>query len=87
MVTFKKANSGKSITVYASVGALVASGIIGCGGKVAGQQDMMVTDVATGRINLDAVKDALEISKDMNEFETRVNQIYEGDNLVLIIST
>ncbi len=84
MVTFKKANSGKSITVYASVGALVASGIIGCGGKVAGQQDMMVTDVATGRINLDAVKDALEISKDMNEFETRVNQIYEGDNLVLI---
>ena len=84
MATFKKAGPGKTITVFASVGALVASGTIGCGGKASSQQDWMVTDVATGRINLDAVKDALETSKDLSEFENRVNEIYEGDNLVLI---
>ena len=84
MVTFKKANYGKTITVFASVGALVGSGMIGCGGKVSRQQDWMATDGATGRINLDAVKDALETSKDLSEFEKRVNEIYEGDNLVLI---
>ena len=84
MVTFKKANPGKTITVFASVGALVGSGIIGCGGKTSRPQDWIATDVATGRINLDAVKDALETSKDMSEFEKRVNEIYEGDNLILI---
>ncbi len=84
MVTFKKANSRKTITVFASVGALVGSGIIGSVGKASRQQDWMATDGATGRINLDAVKDALETSKDMSEFEKRVNEIYEGDNLILI---
>ena len=84
MATFKKAGSGKTITVFASVGALVASGTIGCGGKASGQPDWITTAVATGRINLDAVKDALETSKDLTEFENRVNEIYEGDNLVLI---
>ena len=84
METFKKAKSGKKITVFASVGALVGSGIIGCGGKTSIQQDWIATDGATGRINLDAVKDALETSKDMSEFEKRVNEIYEGDNLILI---
>ncbi len=84
MATFRKAGTGKTITVFASVGALVASGTIGCGGKASAQQDWMATDVATGRINLDAVKDALETSKDLSEFEYRVNEIYEGNNLVLI---
>ena len=84
MSKFRKAGTGKSIAVFASVGALVASGTIGCGGKASKQQDWMVTDVATGRINLDAVKNALETSKDLSEFENRVNEIYEGDNLVLI---
>ncbi len=84
MKNLKKAYSGKNITAYASVGILVSSGVVGCGGNVARQQDWMVTSVATGRINLDAVKDALETSKDIDEFERRVNEIYEGDNLVLI---
>ncbi|MDJ0801754.1 MAG: hypothetical protein QNI97_02690 [Desulfobacterales bacterium] len=84
MATYKKAGPGKTITVFASVGTLVAAGTIGCGGKASGQQDYMVTDIATDRINLDAVKDALETSRDLTEFENRVNEIYEGDNLVLI---
>ena len=85
MATYRKVNKGKTITVFASVGALVGSGAIGCGGKASAQQDWMTTEVATGRINLDAVKDALETSQDLNEFEKRVNEIYEGDNLVLIM--
>ena len=85
MGSIKKLSSPKTITVFASVGALVASGTIGCGGKASAQQDWMATDVATGRINLDAVKDALETSKDLSEFEKRINEIYEGDNLVLIM--
>ncbi len=84
MAKYKKASSGKEITVFASVGILVGSGAVGCGGSASRQQDWFVTDIATGRINLDSVKDAFETSKDIGEFEKRVNEIYEGDNLVLI---
>ena len=85
MEKFKKANSAKSITVFATVGALVGSGTIGSVKKVSAQQDWIATDGATGKVNLDAVKDALETSQDLSEFEKRVNEIYEGDNLVLIM--
>ena len=42
------------------------------------------TDGAAGRINLDAVQDAFKESSSVSEFERRVNQIYEGDGMVLI---
>ena len=84
MAKYKKACSGKNITVFASVGILVGSGAVGCGGNASKQQEWFVKEIATGRINLDAVKDAFETSKDVTEFEKRVNEIYEGDNLVLI---
>jgi len=84
MAKYKKTCSGKNITVFASVGILVGSGAVGCGGNASKQQDWVVTEIATGRLNLDAVKDAFETSKDISEFEKRVNEIYEGDNLVLI---
>ena len=42
------------------------------------------TDGAAGRINLDAVQDAFKDSDSVSEFERRVNQIYEGDGVVLI---
>lgn len=44
----------------------------------------MNTDGAAGRINMEAVKDALEKCKGVSEFEKRVNEIYEGENIVLI---
>ena len=44
------------------------------------------TDGAAGRINLDAVQEAFKTSENPTDFETRVNEIYEGDNLVLIRS-
>ena len=42
------------------------------------------TDGAAGRINLDEVQEAFKDSESATEFEERVNQIYEGDNIVLI---
>ncbi len=46
--------------------------------------DWASTDGAAGRINLDEVQDAFKKSKSATEFEDRVNQIYEGDGIVLI---
>ena len=45
------------------------------------------TDGAAGRINLDQVQEAFKKSKSPTEFERRVNEIYEGDGLVLIRSS
>lgn len=42
------------------------------------------TDGAAGRINLDDVQEAFRNSKSPTDFETRVNQIYEGDGIILI---
>lgn len=42
------------------------------------------TDGAAGRINLDDVQEAFKNSQSASEFEERVNQIYEGDGVILI---
>ena len=42
------------------------------------------TDGAAGRINLDDVQQAFKNSESATEFERKVNEIYEGDGLVLI---
>ena len=42
------------------------------------------TDGAAGRINLDDVQEAFKDSKSATEFEDRVNEIYEGDGIILI---
>ena len=42
------------------------------------------TDGAAGRINLDDVQEAFKDSKSATDFEERVNEIYEGDGIILI---
>ena len=42
------------------------------------------TDGAAGRINLDEIQAAFKQAESATEFERRVNEIYEGDGLVLI---
>jgi hypothetical protein len=42
------------------------------------------TDGAAGRINLDDVQTAFKDSKSVSDFEKRVNEIFEGDQIVLI---
>ena len=42
------------------------------------------TDGAAGRINLDAVQEAFKKSESVSGFEKKVNEIYEGDGIILI---
>ena len=42
------------------------------------------TDGAAGRINLDDVQEAFKESRSATDFEERVNEIYEGDGIILI---
>ncbi len=66
-------------------GALVAAGpaIAACS---AGPtfDEWAATDGAAGRINLEDVQAAFKRAKSASDFERQVNQIYEGDGLVLI---
>ena len=67
-----------------SVGGVVAAAplIAACGGPT--YEDWAATDGAAGRINLDDVQQAFKDSESATLFEKRVNEIYEGDGLVLI---
>ena len=68
-----------------SLGGIVATAplIAACGGGPS-YEEWAATDGAAGRINLDDVQEAFKNSKSATEFEKRVNEIYEGDGLVLI---
>ena len=47
-------------------------------------EDWAATDGAAGRINLDEVQEAFKKSDSATDFEKRVNEIYEGDGVILI---
>ena len=64
-------------------GVVVAAPLIAACGTPS-YDDWAATDGAAGRINLDDVQQAFKDSKSATDFEERVNQIYEGDGLVLI---
>lgn len=65
-------------------GGMVAGSplIAACGGP--SYESWAATDGAAGRINLDDVQQAFKESKSATEFEKRVNEIYEGDGIILI---
>ena len=68
-----------------SLGGIVAtSPLIAACGSEPSYDDWAATDGAAGRINLDDVQEAFKNSESPTEFERRVNEIYEGDGLVLI---
>ena len=46
--------------------------------------DWAATDGAAGRINLEEVQEVFKKSNSATDFEDRVNEIYEGDSIVLI---
>ena len=66
-------------------GALVATGpaVAACSLGPTYEQ-WAATDGAAGRINLDDVQNAFKASDSASDFERRVNEIYEGDGIVLI---
>lgn len=72
---------------YASI---AGSGIIASGGAFAivscsrDSEQWAETSGKAGQINLESVEEAMEKSKDVTEFEKRVNEIYTGKEMVLI---
>lgn len=65
-------------------GIVAASPLIAACGSGSSYENWAATDGAAGLINLDDVQAAFKDSKSATDFEDRVNQIYEGDGLVLI---
>ena len=57
--------------------------VAACGGGPS-YEDWAATDGAAGSINLDDVQAAFKDSKSATDFERRVNEIYEGDGLLII---
>ena len=66
-------------------GALVVSGpVLAACQSGPSYEAWAATDGAAGRINLDQVQEAFQKSESATDFEREVNQIYEGDGLVII---
>ncbi len=74
----------KKLSTALFAGGMVAGSplIAACGGP--SYESWAATDGAAGRINLDDVQEAFKESRSATEFEERVNQIYEGDGIILI---
>ena len=74
-----------SLGTALSLGGIVAASplIAACGGGPT-YADWAATDGAAGLINLDDVQSAFKSSESATDFERKVNEIYEGDGLVLI---
>ncbi len=79
--------------VAATVGGVVALGTSGCCGSGSSSSSSSSggdyeawanTDGAAGRINMQAVQEAFDQASDPSDFEIRINEIWEGDNTVLI---
>ena len=55
----------------------------GCTSGVSGT-DWAATEGAIGRINMEEVEEAFKKSQTVEQFEKRLNEIYEGDGIVLV---
>ncbi|MDP6065381.1 MAG: hypothetical protein QGI49_11440 [SAR202 cluster bacterium] len=66
-------------------GALIAAGpVIAACSLGPSYDEWAATDGAAGRINLEEVQNAFKDADSVTEFERRVNEIYEGDGLILV---
>ena len=70
-------------------GSIAATGIIAGGsmfslGACSKREQWAETSGKAGQINLEAVENAMKDSSDVSEFEKKVNEIYTGDEMVLI---
>ena len=79
----------KSVLSISAGGLLAASPLlVACVGPTSnepsGYRNWAEADGAVGRINMDDVQLAFQTSRSVTDFENRVNEIYEGDGLVLV---
>jgi hypothetical protein len=58
--------------------------LTGCSSEQKAYKKWMETPGTANRINLDAVQKALETAVTIQDFEKRINEIYEGPHLVLM---
>ena len=71
-------------------GSIAASGIIAGGSMISlgacssRQEQWAETAGKAGQINLEAVEEAMKKSEDVTDFEKRVNEIYQGEEMILI---
>lgn len=79
MKSKRSRNRERMVACVASVSLLC-----GCGGAKKKWKNAPGTK---GSINLDAVKEAFKKRPNVAEFEKRVNEIFEGDNLIVLKST
>ena len=64
--------------------SLVAAPVAAACNSGPSYEDWAATDGAAGRINLDEIQEAFKKSDSATDFEKRVNEIYEGDGVILI---
>ncbi len=57
--------------------------LAGCATGVSAE-DWAATEGAIGRINMEEVEEAFKKSQSVEQFEKRLNEIYEGDGIVLV---
>ena len=75
----------RKLGIRASAGlAMVAGPVVAACSSGPSYDDWAATDGAAGRINLEDVQNAFKESESVTEFEKRVNEIFEGDGIVLI---
>jgi hypothetical protein len=80
-MTTKMRRAGKRTVA----GALIAAGpVIAACSTGPSYDEWAATDGAAGRINLEEVQNAFKDADSVTEFERRVNEIYEGDGLILV---
>ena len=75
----------RKLGIRATAGLAVAAAPVAAAcGSGPSYEDWAETDGAAGRINLEDVQTAFQESESVTEFEKRVNEIFEGDGIVLI---
>ena len=79
----QKRNRKTTFALLAGASLIAGPAIAACDSGPS-YEDWAATDGAAGRINLDEVQKAFEDAQSPTDFEKRVNEIYEGDGVVLI---
>ena len=78
---------GRLGTAILAGGMVAGSPLIAACSSGPSYESWAATDGAAGRINLDDVQQAFKDSRSATEFEKRVNEIYEGDGIIIIRAT
>ncbi len=80
----QKRNGKTTFALLAGASLIAGPAISACGSSGPTYDQWAATDGAAGRINLDEVQKAFEDAQSPTDFEKRVNEIYEGDGIVII---